>query len=224
MIEPLSQIGSAVLNAPAPRHLEDASPHVIELSRPRRSGVTPLLNALAVHRTSPDRVHSDVLGELIWVANGIRRDTDGAREARSALGGYEIAINVLPITGLSRYEPLDGRLVRAALFDPRATTGDQDFLAYAPVDLLWRWPEPHTGRVHASTRKRCVRTRRAGPAERLSSLSLSGPRRGSADEPHDAGRECESARRVERSADANRGSFCPRLVSQQATTIAQELP
>jgi hypothetical protein len=29
---------------------------------------------------------------------------------------------------------------------------------------------------------------------------------------------------VERSADANRGSFCPRLVSQQATTIAQELP
>nr|WP_306805838.1 SagB/ThcOx family dehydrogenase [Caballeronia sp. BR00000012568055] len=101
----------------------------------------PLLDALAARRTSRDfsdePVNLNLLSELLWAANGINRDAEGGRTAPSALGGYEIDIYVLLATGSYRYEPDGHRLVIAAPFDLRATTGYQDFLSYAPVDLVF---------------------------------------------------------------------------------------
>ncbi|SAK87048.1 nitroreductase [Caballeronia calidae] len=140
MIRPLFRIG-AVLNAPSPRPLDTAPPAVIELAQPRRFGGMPLLDALAARHTSREfsdaPVDPDVLGELLWAANGINRDAEGGRTAPSALGGYEIDIYVLLATGTYRYDPDAHRLVLAAPFDLRATTGYQDFLVHAPVDLVF---------------------------------------------------------------------------------------
>ena len=140
MIKPLFRIG-AVLNAPMPPALEAEPPAVIELPAPRRSGGMPLLDALAARQTtrsfSSDAIGIDMLGDLLWAADGINRDMDGGRTAPSALGGYEIDIYVLLATGSYRYDPPVHQLVLVAPFDLRATTGYQDFLAYGPVDLVY---------------------------------------------------------------------------------------
>lgn len=140
MAKPLFRIG-AVLNAPSPRPLDKPPRAVVDLPWPQRFGGMPLLDALAARRTSRDfsdePVNLDLLSELLWAANGINRDAEGGRTAPSALGGYEIDIYVLLATGSYRYEPDGHRLVLAAPFDLRATTGYQDFLSYAPVDLVF---------------------------------------------------------------------------------------
>jgi SagB-type dehydrogenase family enzyme len=140
MAKPLFRIG-AVLNAPSPRPLDKPPRDVVDLPQPQRFGGMPLLDALAARRTSRDfsdeAVSLDLLGELLWAANGINRDAEGGRTAPSALGGYEIDIYVLLATGSYRYRPDGHRLVLAAPFDLRATTGYQDFLSYAPVDLVF---------------------------------------------------------------------------------------
>jgi len=140
MVRPLFRIG-AVLSAPAPRPLDTAPNAVIVLPRPLRFGGMPLLDALAARRTSrefsDEAINLDVLGELLWAANGINRDAEGGRTAPSALGGYEIDIYVLLATGSYRYDPDAHRLVLVAPFDLRATTGYQDFLSHAPVDLVY---------------------------------------------------------------------------------------
>ncbi|KIG10119.1 nitroreductase family protein [Caballeronia concitans] len=140
MIKPLFRIG-AVLNAPTPRAVEAEPPAVIAFPAPRRSGGMPLLDALAARQTtrsfSSDAIDTGLLGDLLWAADGINRDVDGGRTAPSALGGYEIDIYVLLATGSYRYDPTAHRLVLVAPFDLRATTGYQDFLAHAPVDLVY---------------------------------------------------------------------------------------
>ena len=140
MTRPLFRI-DAVLNAPAPRPLDTAPHAVIDLPRPQRFGGMPLLDALAARHTSREfsdvPVNLDVLSDLLWAANGINRDAEGGRTAPSALGGYEIDIYVLLATGSYRYDPEQHRLVLTAPFDLRATTGYQDFLVHAPVDLVF---------------------------------------------------------------------------------------
>lgn len=140
MTRPLFRIG-AVLNAASPRPLDTAPQAVIVLPRPMRFGGMPLLDALAARRTSrefsDETINLDELSELLWAANGINRDAEGGRTAPSALGGYEIDIYVLLAAGSYRYDPDAHRLVLAAPLDLRATTGYQDFLSYAPVDLVY---------------------------------------------------------------------------------------
>ncbi|SAL81956.1 nitroreductase [Caballeronia choica] len=77
-----------------------------------------------------------MLGELLWAANGINRDADGARTAHSALGGYQFEIYVLLATGSCRYDPVTRRPVLSMPLDLRETTAYQHFLAYAALDLL----------------------------------------------------------------------------------------
>ncbi|WP_408119241.1 nitroreductase family protein [Caballeronia grimmiae] len=64
-------------------------------------------------------------------------DSDGGRTAPSALGVDEIDIYVLLATGSYRYDASAHKLVLVAALDMRATTGYQDFLAHAPVDLVY---------------------------------------------------------------------------------------
>ncbi|MFM0053044.1 nitroreductase family protein [Caballeronia grimmiae] len=140
MIKPLFRIG-AVLNAPRPRAVEAEPPAVIGFPAPRRYGSMPLLDALAARQTtrsfSSDTIDTDLLGDLLWAADGINRAADGGRTAPSALGRYEVDIYVLLATGSYRYQPTAHQLVLVAALDLRATTGYQDFLAHAPVDLVY---------------------------------------------------------------------------------------
>ncbi|MEZ2354652.1 SagB/ThcOx family dehydrogenase [Caballeronia sp. RCC_10] len=140
MIKPLFRIG-AVLNAPRLRAVEAEPPAVIGFPALRRYGSMPLMDALAARQTtrsfSSDTIDTDLLGNLLWAADGINRAADGGRTAPSALGRYEVDIYVLLATGSYRYEPTAHQLVLVAALDLRATTGYQDFLAHAPVDLVY---------------------------------------------------------------------------------------
>ncbi|WP_419539623.1 nitroreductase family protein [Paraburkholderia bengalensis] len=140
-MKPLFRIGSALRNTPAPRPAEGASEPYIQLPAARRSGGVRLLDALAARQTT--RAFADtpldhqVLGDLLWAADGINRADEGGRTAPSALGGYEIDVDVLLANGAYRYDPVNYALVLVASADLRTMTGYQDFHRRAPVNLVY---------------------------------------------------------------------------------------
>jgi SagB-type dehydrogenase family enzyme len=141
MMKPLFRIGAALLNTPEPQPVERTPAPYIGFAPARRSGGMPLLDALAARRTSRDFAGTpldvEVLGDLLWAADGINRDGEGGRTAPSALGSYEIDIYVLLASGAYRYDPVSHALALAASADLRAMTGYQEFLGHAPVNLVY---------------------------------------------------------------------------------------
>jgi nitroreductase len=112
----------------------------IALPAPDTSGGKPLMQVLKARRSSrefaPDKLPVRMLSNLLWAADGINRD-DGGRTAPSAHGKQEVEVFVALEQGLFVYEPKGHRLRRVAAGDLRASTGTQDFVAGAPVNLVF---------------------------------------------------------------------------------------
>jgi|SRR5471030_337914 len=86
---------------------------------------------------APDDLPLYTLSRLLWSAFGVNRPQQGGRTAPSARDGQEIDIYVAMRAGLYRFDPC--RLVLDPVLDAdiRAQTGGQDFVAVAPVDLIY---------------------------------------------------------------------------------------
>jgi SagB-type dehydrogenase family enzyme len=114
--------------------------NVIALSAPDVNKGIPLMQALS--RRKSDRDFSDQklslqqLSEVLWAADGVNRD-DGKRTAPSAMGRYPVDIYVALPEGVYLYEPLKRDLVPVVEGDFRGTTGKQDFVAGAPLNLVF---------------------------------------------------------------------------------------
>jgi SagB-type dehydrogenase family enzyme len=85
---------------------------------------------------APDPIPLRTLSDLLWAAAGINRD-DGGRTAPTAHGKQEVEVWVVLEQGLYVYEPKPHRLHLVAPGDHRAATGTQDFVAKAPVNLVY---------------------------------------------------------------------------------------
>ncbi len=130
--------GAALAAVPAVVVAQDLKP--LELPRPRSEGGMALTKALELRRST--REYSDrplpeqVLSDLLWAAFGINRPS-GDRTAPYWRHIMVLDIYVAMADGVRIYEPKAHALLPHLQGDIRAATGRQDFVASAPVNLVY---------------------------------------------------------------------------------------
>ena len=125
--------------APASAITEELKPR--DLPPPRSEGGQSLTAALKLRRST--REYSDrplpaqVLSDLLWAAFGINRPASGDRTAPYWRHVMVIDIYLAMADGVWLYEPKAHKLLPYAKEDFRAQTGLQDFVATAPLNLVY---------------------------------------------------------------------------------------
>ena len=131
-------VASAALAAAPAAIAQELKP--IELPPPRAEGGMPLTAALKLRRST--REYSDrslppqTLSDLLWAAFGINRPS-GDRTAPYWRHIMVIDIYVAMANGIWIYEPKAHALLPHLPGDIRAQTGLQDFVATAPLNLVY---------------------------------------------------------------------------------------
>lgn len=114
---------------------------VIKLPPPQTTGGGELLQALKSRKStrafSTRPLSQDLLSTLLWAAFGINRPATGGRTAPSAHGWQEIEVYVALPDALYRYDASAHALTLAVAKDLRPLTGVQDFVATAPLNLVY---------------------------------------------------------------------------------------
>jgi SagB-type dehydrogenase family enzyme len=113
----------------------------IKLPTPRTDGGKPLMQALRERRSTREfgdrALPLPVLSDLLWAAAGINRPEEGKRTAPSARNWQEIEVYVVMKEGVYVYEAKANALRALAAGDLRQTTGMQDFVSAAPLNLVY---------------------------------------------------------------------------------------
>jgi len=132
-------LASAALAA-APTVVVAQEPKPFDLPPPRSTGGQPLTEALKLRRST--REYSDrplpaqVLSDLLWAAFGVNRPS-GDRTAPYWRHVMVMDIYVAMADGVWLYEPKAHTLLPHLKDDIRAQTGLQDFVATAPLNLVY---------------------------------------------------------------------------------------
>jgi len=113
----------------------------IALPPPRADFGTSLAQALKQRRSireyDPRPLPTQVLSELLWSAYGVNRPATADRTAPSWRHARETDIYAAMAGGVWRYDAIRHVLVPHLASDVRAQTGVQDFVATAPLNLLY---------------------------------------------------------------------------------------
>ncbi len=129
---------AALAAAPIAAMAQERKP--ITLPRPRDDGGMPLMRALKLRHST--REYADrplppqVLSDLLWAAFGINRP-NGDRTAPYWRHVMVIDIYAAMADGVFLYEPKSHALQQYLKDDLRAETGLQDFVATAPLNLVY---------------------------------------------------------------------------------------
>ncbi len=130
--------GAVFAAAPATMFAQTAVP---ELPAPRADGGKPLVQALKSRRSmrefSERALPPQVLSDLLWAAFGVNRPQSGDRTAPSWRHALEIDIYAATAEGVWRFVPQRHSLAPVARADIRAKTGRQNFVAVAPLTLVY---------------------------------------------------------------------------------------
>jgi SagB-type dehydrogenase family enzyme len=114
---------------------------MVKLPAPVMTGGKPLMQALkerhSTREYSTKTLSKQVLSNLLWAAAGVNRAESGKRTAPSARDWREIDIYVALREAVYRYDANEHGLVLVGKEDLRAATGLQDFVAQAPVNLVY---------------------------------------------------------------------------------------
>jgi SagB-type dehydrogenase family enzyme len=118
-----------------------AWPELLVLPPPQEHGGMPLLEALKQRRSrrefSRQELPLALLSGLLWAAFGINRPETSGRTAPSAHDWEEIDVYAATAQGLYVYRPREHALQKRLDADLRASTGLQEFVAEAPLDLVY---------------------------------------------------------------------------------------
>ncbi len=113
----------------------------IQLPAPQTDGGKPLMQALKNRSTSrefsTEKLSTQVLSNLLWAAFGVNRPASGKRTAPSAKNRQEIDVYAATADGLYRYDAEKNSLVLILKEDIRKQTGKQDFVATAPLNVVY---------------------------------------------------------------------------------------
>lgn len=113
----------------------------ISLPPPETAGGMPLMQALMARHSarefSAKPLPPQVLANLLWAAGGVNRPDTGKRTAPSARDWREVEIYLATAEGAFRYDPPTHTLIKVADGDLRPLTGMQDFVATAPLNLVY---------------------------------------------------------------------------------------
>lgn len=110
------------------------------LPAPRSAGGMPLFDALNGRHSTRQFAHRaltpHVLSDLLWAAFGVNR-ANGDRTAPYWRHVMVMDIYVATAAGVWLYEPQTHRLLHHLSEDIRSQTGTQEFVAVAPVELIY---------------------------------------------------------------------------------------
>ena len=122
-------------------NVASAQQQAIDLPPPRSQGGKPLIEALRLRRSirqyAPRQLPPQVLSDLLWAAFGINRPASGDRTAPYWRHIMVIDVYAAMADGVWLYEPKTHRLLPHLQSDIRAQTGTQDFVATAPLNLVY---------------------------------------------------------------------------------------
>ena len=114
---------------------------VVPLPAPENWPAMSLHEALERRRSTrrfhPDELSIGELSNLLWAAFGVNRTERGGRTAPSAHDWQEIDVYAVLREGAFRYDPMDHRLRLVKAEDLRPLAGLQDFVASAPLNLVY---------------------------------------------------------------------------------------
>lgn len=132
-------IVSTLLLSTFPGVLAEAS-NSIHLPEPQTEGGVPLMKALKERKSarefSSDELPRQLLSNLLWAAWGINRP-DGRRTAPTAVNWQEIDLYVILQSGAYLYDAEANALKKVTDRDLRKEAGTQEFVAEAPVNLVY---------------------------------------------------------------------------------------
>jgi len=116
-------------------------PQAVRLPPPQTGGGKPLMQALkerhSTREFSAKALPRQLLANLLWAAAGVNRPASGQRTAPSARDWREIDVYVATAEGMYRYDATAHALQPVVARDLRALAGMQDFVATAPVNLIY---------------------------------------------------------------------------------------
>jgi nitroreductase len=129
----------------------------IDLPPPRSQGGKPLTEALRLRRSirqyAPQPLPPQALSDLLWAAFGINRPASGDRTAPYWRHVMVIDIYAAMADGVWLYEPKAHQLLPYLHGDIRAQTGTQDFVATAPLNLVYVAHGERMGDIPAEDRR-----------------------------------------------------------------------
>jgi nitroreductase len=113
----------------------------IILPPPDKTGGKPLMQALNERQTirtfTKDNLTLQQLSDLLWAGWGINRPADKKHTAPSSRNMQEIDVYAALSSGLYLYQSESHTLKQIHSNDIRALTGTQDFVAGAPLNLVY---------------------------------------------------------------------------------------
>lgn len=111
----------------------------IILPAPLRNADMSLVEAVSKRRSdrefSEREIDLQVLSDLLWISWGYNRE--GRRTAPSSHNSQETELYVALPSGIYVYEPMQNKLACVLQEDVRALTGTQDFVAAAPLNIVF---------------------------------------------------------------------------------------
>jgi SagB-type dehydrogenase family enzyme len=113
----------------------------IALPAVNKTGGMPLMEALNERHSSREfstqELPLQTLANLLWAAYGINRPEASKRTVPSSQNFQEIEVYVALKTGFYRYVAKKNLLLQIHKNDIRANTGKQDFVANAPLNIIY---------------------------------------------------------------------------------------
>lgn len=113
----------------------------IKLPPPKTEAGMPLMQALKLRHSSREfssqPLPMQMLSDLLWAANGVNRPDSGKRTTPSAKDMREIVVYAVTADGAYIFDPGFHSLRQVVARDIRVLTGTQDFVAQAPLNLVY---------------------------------------------------------------------------------------
>ncbi len=113
----------------------------ISLPAPQTDGGKPLMQVLnerhSTREFSTEKLPLQVVADLLWAAAGINRADSGKRTAPSARNWQEVEVYAVTEEGAYLYDAKANTLKALVKGDLRKLTGGQDFVAVAPLNLVY---------------------------------------------------------------------------------------
>lgn len=113
----------------------------IILPAPDRTGGKPLMQALSERESAREFTKEELtnqqLSDLLWAAWGYNRLSEKKRTAPSSRNFQEIDVYVAIHSGLYLYDAGSNKLKQIHKKDIRSLCGSQDFVATAPINLVY---------------------------------------------------------------------------------------
>ncbi len=112
---------------------------IVELPAPKKTGGMPLMQALSLRQSareySSKELSAQTLSNLLWSAYGFNREN--MRVVPSANNKQSFDVFAVLEKGIYLYDAKENTLIRKKEGDFRKNTGRQEFVAGAPVNLIF---------------------------------------------------------------------------------------